>query len=177
MKKIILFAAILFAGFSVVKAQDGKGNTEDVKLQVELKAIQTLVVTGNDVNLKYETVKNYTDGVTKKMKKHLKIYSTGAFAVNVQAVDFSSVNNTKLMKLNTIEISATENSKEALTKTPKTPTVKLSVDEKDLITSNVGGFNHDFDVVYKGGANYRDLFVTGMDNVFTTTVTYTISAR
>ena len=79
MKKIILTSAIIFATVVGVFAQ----KTADVTLNVKLNAIQSIATSGSNVDLVYNTINDYQVGVSSDQKKHLTVYSTGAFVVKV----------------------------------------------------------------------------------------------
>ena len=181
MKKVILFAAILFAGVSVVKADEPANN--EVKLNVRLNPIQTLFVNSaqTEVNLDYSTVENYSNGVSSEQEDHLTVYSTGAFIVQVASDvnDIKRVNGDETISASTIKVKAQEGTTNKLTGSTLAE-VSLSTTATNLINSGTGGVDKNFNITYSGlDANgyVNSYFNVENPTVYTTTVTYTISAQ
>lgn len=173
MKKIIL-AAILMLGLVTVNAQN-------VTLNVNLKPIQTLVVspTLKVVNLNYTTTDDYKNGVSSTNTDQLTIYSTGGFQVRVKSASASMQNTGKSMEVNTIQIKATAGS-DPVTGAQYTQNVQLSNTEATLVTSTKGGVDKKISIEYKGaGANaYIDNYIASQNpTVYTTELTYTIVSQ
>lgn len=173
MKKIIL-AAILMLGLVTVNAQN-------VTLNVNLKPIQTLVVspTLKVVNLNYTTTDDYKNGVSSTNTDQLTIYSTGGFQVKVKSASASMQNTGKSMEVNTIQIKATAGS-DPVTGAQYTQNVQLSNNETTLVTSTKGGVDKKISIEYKGaGANaYIDNYIASQNpTVYTTELTYTIVSQ
>lgn len=173
MKKIIL-ASILMLGLVTVNAQN-------VTLNVNLKPIQTLVVTPAQkvVNLNYTTTDDYKNGVSSTNTDHLTIYSTGGFQVRVKSANATMQNGGKTIDANTIQIKATAGS-DAVNGAQYTQNVQLSNTEATLVTSTKGGVDKKISIEYKGaGANtYIDNYIPGQNpTVYTTELTYTIVSQ
>src|SRR5690606_10990973 len=83
-KKGILFIGLL-GGLFAANAQDSK--TGEVTLNVNLYPLQSIVINAGQqtVDLDYITAANYENGVNKDQANHLKVFSTGAFEVNVNS--------------------------------------------------------------------------------------------
>ncbi len=175
MKKIILFAAILFAGLSVVKAQEGTGKegtplTANTDLTVKLNPIHIITVNHTGILLEYKTTDDYESGVTSENKNHLTIYSTGDFQVTVNAVtDF--VDAPEGMNVGTVSITANKN---GVATSGKTVSGLNATDSDVLISSTKGGFGLNYDVTYKGGTDYMNLYSKNKSNEYKTNVQYTI---
>ena len=179
MKKIILFAALLFSGFSVANAQAQTPAKTSTELSVTLMPIQTITINQASVELIYKTRENYNLGVTNTQNDHFKVYSTGGFAVSVNSAKdvLDGVGSEgKTIDSNTISVKASsgDNAKPLLS--PQS--VQLSQTGKTLFSSVTGGADLSYNVEY-AGANlnkYFDKLFNGSSNsVFKTTVTYTIS--
>ncbi|GEM_PF-2723137 len=189
MKKLILFAAILFAGVSVVKA-DGTVTAptekKSVTLTVELNPIQSIEVSGNPTII-YNSMAHYKgEGEKAATKSTINVFSTGGYAVRVYAADLvnSSGNANAIIAAKTIGVSATTTNGVAA----KTG-VTLGANQTSgttLIESSAGGSNIQYEVEYEGeidtasGAyDYLNKFNTGDSEkqVYTTTVYYTIAAN
>jgi len=173
MKKIIL-ASFLMLSFVAVKAQN-------VKLNVNLKPIQTLVVNNAQkvVDLTYTTTDDYKNGVSSTNADHLNVYSTGGFQVKVKSANATMQNGGKNIDVNTIQIKATAGS-DAITGAQYTQNVQLSNTETTLVTSTKGGVDKKISIEYKGaGANaYIDNYIAGQNpTVYTTELTYTIVSQ
>lgn len=173
MKKIIL-ASFLMLSFVAVKAQN-------VKLNVNLKPIQTLVVNNAQkvVDLTYTTADDYKNGVSSTNTDHLNIYSTGGFQVKVKSANATMQNGGKNIDVNTIQIKATAGS-DAVNGAQYSQNVQLSNTETTLVTSTKGGVDKKISIEYKGaGANaYIDNYIAGQNpTVYTTELTYTIVSQ
>lgn len=183
MKKIILFAAILFATSSIINAQtEGLSETESkteakTDLTVTLNPIQIITINETGVDLAYVTKKDYEDGVTAKKTNHLSIYSTGGFSVNVKSATDNLIGVDKADKSipsNTISLTASETGKAILSPA----SVALSQNGSTLFSSMTGGSDLSYNVNYTGAKlnNYfGKLFNQAKPSVFKTEVTYTIT--
>lgn len=183
MKKFILFAAILFAGVSVVKAQTTTGSTSTT-LNVILHPFQTISVntaTGHDqVELVYDEISDYEAGVSVELTDHLLINSTGAFNVTVKAEDLKEVGGSKTMLASTIRIEATKGASDKALEGATPGALQLSNDDQGLITSTTGGTGKSFNVKYTGagGDTYTGNYLTDKaTTTYSTTVLYTIAAQ
>ena len=182
MKKLILFAAILFAGVSVVKAQVIEENEESsVTLNVKLNPVQSIVVQNNEtVDLEYNSLSEYNLGVSSDvLANHLKVTTAGAFKIDVEAVNLNSTGTTDVIEANTIQIIATDGDN-VLEDADYTAEFFLGNTDKTLISTTKGGLEKTFSIEYKGkgGYDYLEKFMnpeTG--TVYTTQVTYTISPQ
>lgn len=182
MKKYILLLAVLCTVLVNANAQEPTA-TDITTLNVKLNAIQTLVVNPaqKNVTLDYVTTDNYNLGVNSLQKDHLKIYSTGAFHVQVASA-------TDLIKRTsgdeTIDASSLKVLSAIGTTNPLTGAtvgeVELSTTASDIISSDVGGVDRNFDITYGGlgGNGYVNKYInTESPTVYTTTLTYTIAAK
>ena len=190
MKKIILFAAILFSAVTVAKSQEAKAvasnNTGITTVNVILKPIQTLLVnpSHDKVDLIYGSIKDYKDGVTSTKEDHLTVYSTGAFIVQVNSASdkMNSTNDTHEISASTISIKAALGSSNVLAKATLDK-VSLSITPTNLINSGTGGVDRNFDITYAGmgGNSYVNKYYNsengGVQTLYSTTVTYTIAAQ
>lgn len=179
MKKAAFILTILCALVSGVAFGQAQAT-----LNVKLYPIQTIVIGGNNtVNLEYKTKDNYLNGVTSDMKDHLVVYSTGGFAVKVKSENEDLVYTkdalTSKIAANTINLQATLGTGNELNASTMNNVV-LSNENKNLISSNVGGTELKFNVAYNGKGNndyVNKYYNVETPNVYTTTVTYTIEAQ
>ncbi|EOR29533.1 hypothetical protein L100_10649 [Elizabethkingia meningoseptica ATCC 13253 = NBRC 12535] len=182
MKKIYY---LLGLSLGLVSMNVSAQKTDDATVNVRLYPIQTIVVNGSQkiVNLDYKTSADYKNGVALDEADHLTVYSTGAFAVNVQSRDaqLSSVNTSITEKINAADIKITPT---AGTTNPlsgsKLSTVNLSTTPTELISSNIGGVDKTFNVKYSaaGADSYLNkYFNVENPTTYTTVVTYTIVAK
>ena len=194
MKKLILFAAILFAGVSVVNAQsqtssgsydatahaevtEGITNKEaSTNLTVKLNPIHSILVNTTNVLLEYTTVEDYQNGIkTDYITDHLNVYSTGAYSVGVK---YEVVSDTHADKSATaslfesIEIEAQDSENTTRGK------ISLKTSDQDIITSTEGGINMMFKVDYrgKGGNDYLNFIDKGEARTYVADVIYTLTA-
>lgn len=182
MKRIILMAAILFAGFAIAKAQAPTA-TDNTTLKVKLNAIQTLVVNSAQKNviLDYITTDNYNDGVESLQEDHLKVYSTGAFHVQVASASdqIANASATDIIEAANLKVTSTLGTTNKLTGAT-VGEVSLSTTATDIISSDLGGVDRNFNITYAGlgGNGYVNNYIsTENPTVYTTTVTYTIAAK
>lgn len=181
MKKVILFAAILFSGISMVKAQSNTSN-----LTLRLSPVQSISVVMNEGALiEYETVAHYSgDGVESTGNTTINVASAGGYTVRVSANEFTTTNG-GVLPLGTINVIATAKDANA-TGTPQTATLMQAVVGNPLIGNTLivggaGGVDMKYDIKFKGAGDnaYLDIYNQGTNNVtqeYTTTVYYTISA-
>ena len=191
MKKLILFAAILFAGVSVVSAAEPI--TSAVNFKLNLHAFQSIEVGGGDqgtidgetglvngeVVLDYSTVKKYDEGVSRTISDHIIIQSAGGFVVKVKSdVDnLSDTSGAADVSMSTIALTAQEKGlhKSDIEK------VSLSAESTPFISSESGfGKEMKFDVTYSGaGGNAYGAFVRkdGTVRNLETTITYEMFPR
>ena len=179
MKKAAFILTILCALVSGVAFGQAQAT-----LNVKLYPIQTIMIGGdNTVNLEYKTKDDYLKGVTNDMKDHLVVYSTGGFAVKVKSENEDLVYTkdalTSKIAANTINLQATVGTGNELNASTMNNVV-LSNENKNLISSNVGGTELKFNVAYNGKGNndyVNKYYNVETPNVYTTTVTYTIEAQ
>ena len=185
MKKIILFAAILFTGISVVKAQNEVRSSSNLTLK--LSPVQSITVVKNDGDLlEYKSVADYSgDGVESTGKTTINVSSAGGYTVRVSADQFTTTNGGTL-DLGTINVTATALDGKA-TGTPQAATLVQAVATNPLIGSTLivgasGGLDMKYNIKFKGAGDnaYLDVYNQGANNVtqeYTTTVYYTIAAN
>lgn len=187
MKKIILFAAILFAGVSVVKAEGGVIGEGDVKVTLTLQPFQSIVIggtgddgssTGNNVNLVYKDATDYSEGVTTTMKEHLSVVAAGRYAVKVKAKTgvFNQSSGGATYDVSNITLTAKANTEGAKAGS----SIDLSTTEATLIASDTGtGTGVTYDVAYKGAGDnqYVEMLKDNAETIYTTEITYTIVAE
>ena len=173
MKKIILFAAILFSGFSIVKGQTSPTGT--AKLTVNLKPVQSITVNG-DVVIDYNNADDYANGKVSNSSTAINVVSAGGFMIRVQADDLGS--GTNKIAASSIAVTATSAANGEGAIFDSKGTLAKGADKTALIQSTKGGVNKKYSVSYKGtGLNeYMQNYNANKNEVYTTTVTYTISA-
>lgn len=163
-----------------IKAEEPKSAT--VKLNIVLNPIQTIIVnTQQDVDLVYKTINNYEEGVFKTIKDHLKIFSTGGFAVTVKSNSdyLTSENNTNKIDAKDITVIAARESDD--NRNDVFAEVALGSSEGTLIASEIGGRDLMYDITYNnesgGEDKYINLYKNGGANTYSTQITYTIAAK
>ncbi len=180
MKKTAFILTVICLLTSVLSV----AQTAQANLNVKLYPIQTILIGGdNTVNLEYKTKEDYLNGVTSKMNDHLVVYSTGGFAVKVKSENEDLVYTkdalTSKIAANTINLQATLGTGNQLNSSTMNNVV-LSNENKNLISSNVGGTELKFNVAYNGKGNndyVNKYYNVETPNVYNTTVTYTIEAQ
>ena len=187
MKKIILFAAILFAGVSVMKAQEGittnaVAEKEQSTLTVRLKPYQNILVTG-DAEIVFASKDDYEAAEKKQTTGNVKvsISSAGGFTVSVYAADLKLGSTENTIAASQIKVSATATAN-SLANTINTDVI-LQNTAIPLIESASGKIATSYDLVFKAidGEVYRKAFDSNGSNteeqVYTTTVFYEIAAK
>ncbi len=172
MKKIILFAAVLFSVITMVNAQDsGTAN-----LTIKLNAIQSITV-GGDVVIDYTSADDYANGKESDDFTTLSVISAGGFAIRVGAEDLT--NGTSTMAAKNIKVTAAAIGDATGATFDANGTLVKAAAKKALIESTIGGVNKKYTVKYKGdgGNEYMENYNAGGTQEYTTTVTYTITAK
>lgn len=192
MKKIILFAAILFSAVSLVNAQgksdyghsqgdNGNGgavnsSSETVNLTVNLHAVQSITV-GGPVVIDYKSAADYANGASSAVQKnHLSVVSAGGFVIRVSAPNLTN-DGSDVIEASSIKVIAKASEKtEGVV--ANDAGVSLNDATSTLISSTKGGVNKTFDVTYTGDSNnaYVNNYNAEGSQSYTTTVTYTIAA-
>lgn len=117
MKKTILFFGLV-AGLFTANAQTTVPSTpvalpSSATLNVNLHPIQSIMVNPvtRVVDLDYKTITNYVDGVSKEVKNHLTVMSTGGFTVMVNTLNDELTSTTDIVnsiELNDIKITSSK---------------------------------------------------------------------
>ena len=182
MKKLILFAAILFVGVSLMKAETPKKST----LTVKLKPFQELIVTGNSV-IEYNEKNHYTAGTsveeTGAERTVVTVSSAGGFAVSVTADDLIEEGRTdNVLPAEHILVTATAQDGAIANKNSESTLANLK-SAATLISTENGGLDMIYNLAFRatGGEFFRTAYDKGSTNtaeqVYTTTITYTIAAQ
>ena len=185
MKKLILFAAILFAGVSVVKAEGETPPTkmEQSTLTVKLKPYQTIAVTG-DAEIVFDSKEDYEadEKAQTTGDVEVSVSSAGGFSVKIYAADLVLTgDDTKKIAANNIRVLATAVGESV--KNDITNDVTLQSDRTPLIESEKGKIENTYTVAFKAknGEVFRKAFDGNGSNtreqVYTTTVYYEIAAK
>lgn len=195
MKKIILFAAVLFASVSLVRAETppaanpGTIQTGDVKLTLNLYPFQSISIggsdasgsgsTGENVVLNYVSAEDYKTGVSTTMNDHITVVAAGQYAVYAEAKEVVFGGQPIDGAISTIKVSAVQGSTKGSTVSSFSD-VQLSQTKAVLFSSDTGtGTGNTFNVTYTGaGENaYVDRLVDNKLTSYETTVTYTIATQ
>ena len=188
MKKIILFAVILFAGVSVMKAQEGittnaVAENKQSTLTVRLIPYQTINVTGN-AEIVFDSKEDYSAAEKAQTTGNVKVdvSSAGGFSVKIYANDLELAGSTdKKIAANNIKVLATGVGESVANKI--TNDVTLENTKNVLIESESGRIDNSYTVAFKAinGEVFREAFDGNGSNtaeqVYTTTVYYEISAK
>jgi hypothetical protein len=190
-KNILSIAALIICGLvcvNSVKAEVPPTQPSDqVTVNIKFKPIQSIVVNSGQrtVNLEYNTLQNYQEGVSVTMNDHLEVFSSGGFQVKVKTSgDFTRVKGTgpETILANEVKVQAAPGTgntgnfgSEGL------PQVDLSSNEQPLIGADTGG-NFKFNVTYNNTDAGKDFaylnkHVRHEETSYTATVTYLIAAK
>lgn len=145
--------------------------------------IQTLFVNSAQkrVDLEYKLTTNYSGGVSSLQEDHLKVYSTGAFIVQVASAtnDIVRANGTETISASTLKVKAEVGSNNPLAGQTMAE-VGLSTTPANLINSGTGGVDKNFNITYSGldlNGYVNNYYNDENPTVYSTTVTYTIAAQ
>ena len=185
MKKVILFAAVLFSSISIMNIQaEGASKEGQATLTLNLKAVQSIVVK-NGVVIDYLTADDYANGKGSDQRTTLEITSAGNYAVSVKAADLTGPGDD--IKANTIkiatELTSADHEDGSISKDIETTNLTLDNSGVELINSDTGGTGIVYKVSYKGkGANeyYKNYnSANGASEIqsYTTDVMYEITAK
>lgn len=159
-------------------------NSGSATLNINLYPVQTIEVTttGIGIDLDYRTGEDYKNGVNTTAPDHLKIYSTGGFAIKVRSASpelSNTMNQSSSISPRDISITATKGTTYG-TENFKSAKVQLSTADSELITSTVGVVNRTFNINYqaKGNDAYINKFLKAQDpTVYSTEVVYIIEPQ
>jgi hypothetical protein len=176
-------AALVICGMvcvNSVKADGTPTNSNQVTVNLKFKPVQSIVVNSAQeiVNLEYAKEDDYLNGVSKKMKDHLTVFSTGGFVVNVKSDgDFKRGDGAMVIPAGDMKITV-ENGTD--TETGNFTTQSLSTSDLPVITAKKGGNELKYNVTYDNknagsGYKYINRYIhDDTESVYTAKVTYTI---
>lgn len=179
-------AAFIICGMVCVNSVKAQENVVTVNLKFNPVQSISVNTTQKEVNFVYASETDYLGGVTLATHaKHLKVFSTGGFVVNVKASNenFTSENTNLTIPVNHVSVTATASDENPIPITEYTfigTPQPLDVDGKTIIQSSKGGTELEFDVKYDNTGDSSGAFINGYNSkheeeiVFTTTVTYSI---
>ena len=177
MKKVILFAAILFSSISImsVQAQTSTSDQDEATLTLNLSAVQSIKVDGNVV-INYTEADDYANGKAGETATTVTVTSAGGFAVRAEAEDLKDGSYTIASSTIAVKAEGAGNADGATYATDAT-LEKAGEGKAALITSTQGGVDKKYSVTYEGsGSNeYMKNYNEGGRN-YETTVIFTVSA-
>lgn len=174
-----LIAASLFSVNSVM-AEATPSETDQVTVNIKLYPIQAILVNSSqhEVDIVYDGIDDYKNGVSTVLAEHLSVFSAGPFAVSVK-VDDDFRNGTNIIDANNVTIIPTLSSGV----TEGLSSVSLTTDFQQIITSTVGGNGLKYDIKYDNtfGNNYTYMPKYTQESesgtqTYSATVTYSITA-
>lgn len=182
MRRILITILIVTSTIAVAQTQSS-GSSGSVTLSLRLSPIQTLLVNSSQksIDLVYTDANDYRNGVTSEQKDHLKIFSTGAFTVNVQSEsdEIKRSDGDESISAHTLKVKAAPGASNAMTDATVNE-VSLSSTATNIITSGVGSANRTFNITYSGmgaDAYVNKYYDNESPTIYSTTVTYTITAN
>jgi len=178
-KNFALLLVIVSSFLNIIEIKAEEPKSAKVKLNIVLKPIQTIIVNyQQEVNLAYNTIDNYEEGVSTTIKDHLKIFSTGGFEVKVKSDSDLSNGDGSNIESSDIEILAEKGTDNEVVNSVAGPVVLG--EPKTLINSNSGGRDLMYNITYNnesgGKDKYINLYKNGA-NTYSTQITYTIAAK
>ena len=191
MKKLILLTALLFTGFSVIKAQEApettieSGTTATTVLKVHLHNFMSIAINSDDayVDLEYKTAEDYDGaGVSELKEDHLIVSSLSPFIVKVNSSTTSPINADGIALYDdgtSVKIKAERGTTRGMDGAVS-GTVTLRFEGDNIIESDLPSLNNTFNITYTGegqGAYRNRYFGDGEPIAYTTNVIYTISSK
>ena len=144
--------------------------SDGVNLSIILRPVQSIVINQSqkDIELIYDTEAKYNSGVPSVQPEHLRVFSSGGFAVQVasKAPDIDG--------LNLADVSITADAVKPNPNYIFTP-ITLSQNPSDLIVSGRGGRDLLFNVEYRGAGS--DAYLDKEYKSYSVEVEYTILPR
>jgi hypothetical protein len=176
-KNFLLTGALLIVALFSVNGVMAEGpsnyaNSGTTTVNINLSAIQAILVNDDQVNLNYTTLDDYNQGVEITKANHLTVYSVGGFVVKVKS-NGNFIGENGFIDASDVKITAT-----AAEGSPDTfSEVELSTDATALITSSTGGFEKNYDVKYSTKNNNGNAFqyAKHLGGTYTAVVTYDIA--
>lgn len=176
---IFIFIALATANSYAQSSSDG------VSLRIRFLPVQTISVNPSQevVELLYDNVEDYENGVTAEYNDHLTVFSVGGFQVNVSAngVNFEEQSSERTLPLSDMVVRATNGSGNSLIH--EFNNVALSTTQNTLIASEKGGRDLHYNVTYDNSVAgsdgiYRENYSTSgnTESVFGVEITYTITS-
>lgn len=157
-------------------------NTDQVKVNIKFKPIQTLVVNPGQktVDLVYSTKDNYQNGVSSDQADHLTVFSTGGFQVNVKSDGAFKHANASEIKASDVKILASYGTG---TNIGDFTVESLSTGDTPIISAAKGGNELNYNIKYDNtaaGANFsyiNQYIHSETESVYSANVTYTIVSK
>ena len=181
MKRISLTVFTLVI-LSLHASAQSNGSTSDLlTFNIRLHPIQTIEVTPLQkvVNLDYITKDDYESGVNVDQPDHLRVYSTGGFAVRVESGSpIRKSGSTEEIDISDIIITPSAGSTEK--GDANYPEVNLNPVAQELVSSTTGGVNRKFNINYRAaGVNKYVNKYMNLENptVYSGTITYSIMPK
>src|SRR5690606_18912816 len=147
MKKISLTLLSLVILSLQASAQSNESASDLITFNIRLHPIQTIEITPLQkvVNLDYVTKADYENGVNVNQPDHLRVYSTGGFAVRVESASLMQRRgSTEEIDASDIVITPSAGSTES--EDTHYPEVNLTPVAQELISSATGGVNRMFNI-------------------------------
>lgn len=172
-----LIAASLFSVNSVM-AQATPSETDQVTVNIKLNPIQAILVNSSqhEVDIVYDGIDDYKNGVSTVLTEHLSVFSAGPFAVSVK-VDGNFSDGTNTIDADNVTIIPTLSSGV----TEGLSSVSLTTNFQPIITSTVGGNGLKYDIKYDNTAGRNFTYMPKYTQksgtqTYSATVTYSITA-
>lgn len=176
---------LIFIAVSV-GTSNAQSHSDRVSLNIRFLPVQTITVNPSQksIELVYATTNDYEKGVSAEYNDHLTVFSNGGFQVNVAAndVSFEEQNSDRTLPLSDMVISAYNGSGNV--SVYEFSNVVLSPDQNTLITSEKGGRDLNYNVIYDNSVAgssgiYKDSYSTSgnTESIFSVEITYTITSK
>jgi hypothetical protein len=184
-KNILSIAALIICGLVCVNSVKAQTQTSDnVTVNIKFKPIQSIVVNSvqKTVNLEYNALQNYQEGVSVIMNDHLEVFSSGGFQVKVKANEnFTREGGNETILAEEVKVQAApSNGNTEDFGSGGLPQVSLSSNEqRPLIGATTGGY-FKFHVTYDNKDAGKDFAYLNKHvrpeetSVYKATVTYSI---
>lgn len=170
----LLLVLFLFASHVVMAQTQG-----DVKVNIHFNPVQVITInpSQNTINIEYNTIEQYHDGVENHQKGHLTLFSTSAYEVSVRTrtPQFTS----GLDELSVSNLSITATLPQGNINGISFSSIQVDESGKKIISSTRPSLETTFDITYKGAGNpeFMDRVVNGAPTVYSAEVIYTISSK
>lgn len=176
-KKTMFLVLSMVMTISIVAAQ----TQNSVKVNIQFNQIQLITINPSQktINIEYNTIHDYSNGVESLQKDHLKVFSTSSYEVSVKALhpEIRNVNNTDFIPNSSLQLGIIlpKGNSDGISFS----TIQVDQLGKNIISSMRPSLETTFDIAYKstGDLDYIKKVNDGKPTPYSTEIIYTITSK